>query len=49
MKNILGTFLSIFLSLILLSNAGGIALQQQQAMHKMWKEAQLPKKIKTIF
>jgi hypothetical protein len=31
MKNILGTFLSICLSLILLSNAGGIALQQQQA------------------
>lgn len=30
MKNILGIFLSICLSLVLLSNAGGIALQQQQ-------------------
>ena len=31
MKNLFNIFVSIILSLILLSNAGGIALQQQQA------------------
>lgn len=31
MKNLVNIFVSIILSLILLSNAGGIALQQQQA------------------
>lgn len=51
MKNLFNIFVSIILPLILLSNAGGIALQQQQANAQNVEEAQLllREKIKTIF
>lgn len=40
MKNLVNIFVSIILSLILLSNAGGIALQQQQANAQNVEESQ---------
>lgn len=49
MKNILGTFLSICLSLILLSNAGGIALQQQQVNAQNLEESQTSEEDKNYF
>ena len=39
MKNLFNIFVSIILSLILLSNAGGIALQQQQAIAQNVEES----------
>ena len=51
MKNLLNIFVSITISLILLTSAGSIALQQPQPANaqNITKETRLLKKIKTIF